>query len=1610
MSRPRQTHPCDTRPWSTFPWRSALAAVLAVSVLIGLPAFTDDTNLLRFDTAKPYVFIILDTSASMGLEFNTAGDSWTPGGADGPGSRIYQAKQALFNTFREVNDVHFGFAGFNQDRVRAYQKHWIYYHEGNLPAGWPIDFPRPDGDSTAGDGDLSALTQLIAIPDVDADGNVVVKYDEDGNVIEPEADTRILEIEGHLLTFGKELDVGREAGSCGSPLDLDSAVGLAKAQSFAINGLASPTPTRLWLESGNDSYLLEVTRPGNKDDGTVNKKIGQDSMSVKLDLYEYARPSCPFTPSSPDHQATLQMRLDSHLGDTFLIDSTEGSIGDGSNRGTEETTAGLWEHQDVVSEADFGSRPFTGKGWESNYDSGGTVVDPDFQSSLDAEKRDRYCASADAADCEDVSLSQYLESEVRPTVDTIFDSDDRRALDYGDMIPFHWSLDRRSQFLDRLAPGYSSSSQPDFRGASFFRDGLESGAAAAAASVGANAADLPLQLKSQVRRPLLALDRSPLARAINDMRCWYLGQNSQGSNKCHDDNPVVETGWEELACQFDNQFGCRKPYLIIISDGEDNSSGENPTADVSDLQGKAGTRTWVLNLGEARNCSNGLLHSIVQSSGKGNGRTGECINVDSGSALRQELESILGQIRTEVKAFASAAVPTVQATVEQKIFLTNFTPFNDSGFWDGHIQAFLKPLPVDGATGKPDADRKCGQAGIDPDTGEPFDAVDIQCFLWDARDSMLAYQYAVEDDSLPASQQVPLLSETDRDLRRVYYAETATAPGEWAENRRLFQQASLTAATQEVRFDLWDALGITGYAEVEPEPADGETHVNQSQYDAADEAINFVLRKKTGTVLDSSTGTETAVSVLLGDIFHSTPQVIGTPPNLLYYAKDTHGEAGGECLPGNGNENKGYRCFFDRHRLRRKMLVVGANDGQLHAFDAGRFRGHENSGAIDFFTGLDLVNEANPDGSFDNGTGLELFSYVPQMVMPTLNEQEDATSQHYFNVDGNITVADVYIDPVADGATFPAESDRQWRTVLVGGLREGGAGYYALDVTQPDPLEEHDDLGIVPEIAAGGDNNNPASVNYVPGCLGGSIEEDEAAAVVGVDCGPVPFPAVVWEFTDRVYNDATGLWYQLDEDRDWMEDPDSPFTGSIDESALPPSFGLADLGDSWSTPNIGRILICGGSDCQPGGDDLEERYVAVFGGGMDVEGKTEPRFPYRGNWLYMVDIETGQAIYKQRLEGAAPAEPAAVDITGDGYFDRIYIGTLAGSLYRVDLGLVAGEYPELEAVEVTGIHPSAADWETTQERLPRDVWVPVQVFDANFDAGFNVDGSPVLDADGNPVDQDAGNFRPIYYRVSIIFQADNEGYILAFGTGDREDLWSLEDVEGRFYMLVDPFASTDDITAPLNESDLGRVEVDGASLGDTDLLQTGGWYLVLASKERVITEAFALSGLTIFSAYEPKVFIGEDATAGQDVGDGTGGVEEERVCGDSKDVVDSDTVCSLRGVSNIYVVNTTNANGLLFDAVGSQTRTKVVADFVTNPFTEQGQAKRSSANNGGGGSTADELSDDLKKVMEALKDLFPAQCQFANYRVDVKTIAADTSLQFIAPIPVCIIEHNWKEF
>lgn len=157
---------------------------------------------------------------------------------------------------------------------------------------------------------------------------------------------------------------------------------------------------------------------------------------------------------------------------------------------------------------------------------------------------------------------------------------------------------------------------------------------------------------------------------------------------------------------------------------------------------------------------------------------------------------------------------------------------------------------------------------------------------------------------------------------------------------------------------------------------------------------------------DEGTGNNFRVrSNVLGDIIHSNPVYVGKP-QMNYPETD---------------DFPGYSSFKSANAGRHGIIYVGSNDGMLHGFDE------------------------------DNGE--EVFAYVPQALFSNsanlgLHYLTDPSYSHRYYVDLSPVVADVYLG----GA---------WKTILVGGLRGGGQGLFALDVTDPSALTEGNAASIV---------------------------------------------------------------------------------------------------------------------------------------------------------------------------------------------------------------------------------------------------------------------------------------------------------------------------------------------------------------------------------------------------------------------------------------------------------------------------------------------------------------------------------------------------------------------
>src|SRR5258706_11134629 len=175
---------------------------------------------------------------------------------------------------------------------------------------------------------------------------------------------------------------------------------------------------------------------------------------------------------------------------------------------------------------------------------------------------------------------------------------------------------------------------------------------------------------------------------------------------------------------------------------------------------------------------------------------------------------------------------------------------------------------------------------------------------------------------------------------------------------------------------------------------------------------------------------------ILGDIFHSSP-ILVTPPAPAFlcetgivtqcvrtlYAEDVPCTAsGGSCTPGS---KTAYQSYFNAKASRQELILVGANDGMLHAFQAG---------------------SATGDGGFDEGTGVEVWAFIPPDLLPKLQRYVMGGS-HQILLDGSRWVRDIWSDGSGSSSADRTKQADEFHTIAIIGERGGGRHYTALDVT-----------------------------------------------------------------------------------------------------------------------------------------------------------------------------------------------------------------------------------------------------------------------------------------------------------------------------------------------------------------------------------------------------------------------------------------------------------------------------------------------------------------------------------------------------------------------------------
>jgi len=268
---------------------------------------------------------------------------------------------------------------------------------------------------------------------------------------------------------------------------------------------------------------------------------------------------------------------------------------------------------------------------------------------------------------------------------------------------------------------------------------------------------------------------------------------------------------------------------------------------------------------------------------------------------------------------------------------------------------------------------------------------------------------------------------------------------------------------------------------------------------------------------------------------------------------------------------------------------------------------------------------------------------------------------------------------------------------------------------------------------------------------------------------------------------------------------------------------------SWSTPTLGRVKVGTGST------QNAQRLVLIFGGGYDdLEDSTAYNAADSfGNGLFMVDAVKGTVLWSQtkttdsssafyRMDHAIPSNVTALDTDGDGWTDRMYVGDMAGQVWRFDI--------------TNGNSGSYATGVETTAKL--------------------VTGGVIASLGGKATGATAADNRSFYNSpdvAKIVSRGSSSYYNIAIGSGDRGLPRTNNSVSDRFYSIRDyrlnPVTqATYNGIVPIIDGD--PTTIAGAS-ATTFAAGAVGWKLPLGTGEKALAQSLTVDGVVLFTTYLP---------------------------------------------------------------------------------------------------------------------------------------------------------------
>ena len=193
--------------------------------------------------------------------------------------------------------------------------------------------------------------------------------------------------------------------------------------------------------------------------------------------------------------------------------------------------------------------------------------------------------------------------------------------------------------------------------------------------------------------------------------------------------------------------------------------------------------------------------------------------------------------------------------------------------------------------------------------------------------------------------------------------------------------------------------------------------------------VAYLRGDRSNEINSAGAGLYRARDGVLADIIDASPTWVGPPASPYAVTWADRYDATGDTIIENSGQS--YQTFLTTNQSRLNVIYAGANDGFLHGFRTGS---EDING-----------NVINTTGTPNDGA--EVIAYMPGAVLNTIHsstpniDYSNPQYSHAFYVDATPGTGDVYYSGT-------------WHTILVGGLGPGGAGLYALDITNPSTFNE----------------------------------------------------------------------------------------------------------------------------------------------------------------------------------------------------------------------------------------------------------------------------------------------------------------------------------------------------------------------------------------------------------------------------------------------------------------------------------------------------------------------------------------------------------------------------